>query len=845
VIRLYAALTFGHFRRHRLEFLLCLLGVALGVAVVVAIDSAVSACVSSFSGAVNSLAERSTHSIFAADGAVSDQQYIDLLKRKLPMPLAPIIDRGVLVSAGSAEPIVGRLLGIDVFSESALRNFTKFQSTLDESARRRFLTEPNQVVLVESLAQRLGIKTGDLLHLTIGPHRIDVHVCGVVEMTGVARTQLSDLIIADLATAQELADAIGTLDRIDTRLETPEQEQQLEAALLPGLELRSTRQQSTSLEELIGSYKLNLGALSLMASFVAVFIVYNSMLVSVQQRAKSLGVLRCLGAGRWQLAGLYLTESVLFATLGAAVGVLAGWGLSRLMVGYIATTINDLYAAVRPAPVALDGALIVKGAAVSFVSCLLGALVPLFQASRVPPVNAFRPTESHRASGPASLRLLAIGGVVLVAAQIVYVLPGNSPVAGFVMAMLISLGFAFVCPWLTRIACSAIERGAARMQWLPVQMAAAAVGRSLGITGVAVAATMLAMAMNISVRTMVFSFRTALADWMQQRFSDDVYIGPELLVNHKIDATLDPRVADWVRAQPETAAADLVRLKTIEHHGKTMLLVGTDIPRVMRQLRMKAALGAAGGFNPVSDTLISEPLAGRTNLAVGGTITFASPSGPQHFRVYAIFYDFGSERGQAMIDRATCAERWHDPQITSLHVTLRTGFDHEQVVTRWSAALRANYPVIVQSSRWVRNEVLTIFDRTFAVTEVLTWLAGGVAFCGLAGSLLALSLSRQRDYSVLAAVGMTGRQTLIWVLGQGVVIAFSAALVSCAAGTILAFVLAYVIQYRSFGWSIPTSAQPRFWLQNLALATVAAAVAAMYPVIRLRRSPPAGGLRQE
>src|SRR5262249_12808359 len=153
-----------------------------------------------------------------------------------------------------------------------------------------------------------------------------------------------------------------------------------------------------------------------------------------------------------------------------------------------------------------------------------------------------------------------------------------------------------VCPWLTRIACAAVEQAASRVQWLPMQMAAAAVGRSLGITGVAVAATMLAMAMNISVRTMVFSFRTALADWMQQRFSDDVYIGPELLVNHKIDATLDPRVADWVRAQPETAAVDLVRVKTIEHHGKTMLLVGTEIPRVMRQLRMKAALGAAGGF---------------------------------------------------------------------------------------------------------------------------------------------------------------------------------------------------------------------------------------------------------
>jgi putative ABC transport system permease protein len=138
-----------------------------------------------------------------------------------------------------------------------------------------------------------------------------------------------------------------------------------------------------------------------------------------------------------------------------------------------------------------------------------------------------------------------------------------------------------------------------------------------------------------------------------------------------------------------------------------------------------------------------------------------------------------------------------------------------------------------------------VFDRTFKVTDVLSWLAGGVAFCGLAGSLLALSLARQRDYSVLAAVGMSARQTAAWVFGQGVIIAWTSAAVAAVAGTVLAYVLSYVIQYRSFGWSIPTSPQPRFWVESFALATVAAAIAAVYPVYRLRKTPPAASLRQE
>src|SRR5262249_51155645 len=162
-----------------------------------------------FSGAVNTLAERSTHSIFAEDGTIADLAYIDLLKRKLPYPLAPVIDRGVLLSiknatggTGSDSQYFAHLIGIDVLFARSLRSFTKMQSTLDDAAFRTFLTEPNQVVLVDALARRLGVVPGAILRIASGAHRSDVHVIGVVQPTGVARSQINDIVIADLATAQ-------------------------------------------------------------------------------------------------------------------------------------------------------------------------------------------------------------------------------------------------------------------------------------------------------------------------------------------------------------------------------------------------------------------------------------------------------------------------------------------------------------------------------------------------------------------------------------------------------------------------------------------------------------------
>ena len=866
LLAFFAKLAAGHARRHKLEAILCLLGVALGVAVVVAIDAAVDAAVASFGGAVNSFAERSTHSIFADAGTLPDSAYLTMMRKDLPFPLSPIIDRSVLArtnngvsnneaSASSsvsltspreaADGTLARLIGIDVFAERSLRSFTKMQSSLDADAFRQFLTEPNAIVLVDALARRLGVRVGDVIRLTVNERRVDCPVVGIVSPTGVARSQLTNLIVADLATAQELTGLIGRLDRIDTALASPAEVQQLTAALPPGTVLRSTEQRSESLAQLIGSYRLNLAALSLMASFVAVFIVYNSMLISVRQRATTLGVLRCLGAGRAQLAGLYLAEAAGFAIFGGILGVLGGWVLARELVGYVSTTINDLYAAVRPEPVTLTAMMWAKGLGVAFVSCLLGATVPLIAAARTPPVGSFRPTDSGRRSARAAVRLLAVASLLLGISLGVYYLPGDSPIAGFVMALLVASGFALACPWVTRLACMGLNAAGRASQRLPLQMAAAGVARSLGITGVAVAATMLALSMNVGVRTMVGSFRTSLGDWLGRRFNADIFVAPELLVNHKTDATLDPRVWQWIKSQPQTQLAVANRSIDVPVDGKPALLFATDVTHTLLTLPLKSYPHKATPFDPKKDVLVSEPLAGRAHLLAGGALSLETPTGRHTFDIRGVFYDFGTERGQLILDRNTYASDWKDDAISSLHVTLKAGVDRSAVADRWNAELRSQYPVIVDSYDGVKTEAMTVFDRTFKVTEVLTWLSGGVAFCGLAGSLLALALARRRDYAILAAVGMSGRQTAGWVLGQGLLLAWVSAAVAPVAGTALAYVLAYVIQYRSFGWSIPTSPHPMLWVQTLALSTAAALVAAVYPIYRLRSSPPAGDLRRD
>jgi putative ABC transport system permease protein len=73
----------------------------------------------------------------------------------------------------------------------------------------------------------------------------------------------------------------------------------------------------------------------------------------------------------------------------------------------------------------------------------------------------------------------------------------------------------------------------------------------------------------------------------------------------------------------------------------------------------------------------------------------------------------------------------------------------------------------------------------------------------------------------------------------------TAGLLSLPTGYVLALVLVYVINLRSFGWTIQMDLDPWVFLQALAVSLAAALLAAVYPMRRLLRLPIAAALRQE
>jgi putative ABC transport system permease protein len=98
---------------------------------------------------------------------------------------------------------------------------------------------------------------------------------------------------------------------------------------------------------------------------------------------------------------------------------------------------------------------------------------------------------------------------------------------------------------------------------------------------------------------------------------------------------------------------------------------------------------------------------------------------------------------------------------------------------------------------------------------------------------------------VLRASGVTTGQLAKVTLLQTATMGLYAGLLSLPLGWLMSRVLIEVINRRAFGWSIETQVPAAALPEALLLALVAALLAGVYPVLRMRRMRPALALREE
>jgi putative ABC transport system permease protein len=247
--------------------------------------------------------------------------------------------------------------------------------------------------------------------------------------------------------------------------------------------------------------------------------------------------------------------------------------------------------------------------------------------------------------------------------------------------------------------------------------------------------------------------------------------------------------------------------------------------------------------------LVSEVLADRLGLREGSTVTITSPAGPLPVTVEGIFYDYATDGGKMVMDRAQYQRIWKDERVTVFPLYLKPGADVEQVrqsvVHTMSERDGSAVAPLVIRNKELRQEILDIFDRTFILTYVLEAIAIFVAILGIVNTLVTAVLERRRELATLQAIGASTRQVERLVLWEAAYLGMIGAVLGVVGGLLLAVVLIHVINKQSFGWTIQMTLPVGLLVQAVALSVGAALLAGYFPARWAARQPVVEGLREE
>jgi putative ABC transport system permease protein len=290
------------------------------------------------------------------------------------------------------------------------------------------------------------------------------------------------------------------------------------------------------------------------------------------------------------------------------------------------------------------------------------------------------------------------------------------------------------------------------------------------------------------------------------------------------------------------------REAVLETEEGPLRAVALDLyPEGERAFDFKEGGGESGfrEFRLEGGVFLSESLAYRKAYSVGDALTLPSESGPLTLRVAGIFYDYGSDQGVVMMSRNTYEEHWSDRGVTSLGLFVKDGVSVDAVVTDLQGRAGGEQLVLIRSNRALKEASMEVFDRTFAITGVLRLLAFVVAFIGVLSALMALQLERGRELGVLRATGLTPGQIWQLVTFQTGAMGLAAGILAVPAGILLAVVMIFVVNKRSFGWTLQLELGPDILIQAVILALLGSILAGVFPSWRMSRTPPALALREE
>lgn len=396
----YFIIALRHLGRKRLRFLLTVLGIAIGVAAVI---GTVSLGEGIRYNAVETIKTQSDLTLVSVHPGVSGST-VQLISgsriteiRSFPHVVGA---EGIIRDTyATARQTFVPVMGIDTVEEGGLLN-------LRYARGRPFSTGSFEVVAGYRLAEKLqryeGIRLGDPFVVTIREYdasgkpvdtELELELVGVLQERG---DSLDETLLADRDAATAARDEEPSFDGILVRVDSPEEVEGL-VDRISSLQLEATGafEQIDSVNRLMDMVVLLLALFAVISLVVGALMIMNTMMTSVYERVREIGITMAVGASDRDVISLILSECVLIGAAGGIVGDLFGLAFAALINtagrSFILSRLGDEFAVLFGTEIVrVTPSLLIAGLVVSILLAVISGLYPAVKAARLNPVDAIR-----------------------------------------------------------------------------------------------------------------------------------------------------------------------------------------------------------------------------------------------------------------------------------------------------------------------------------------------------------------------------------------------------------------------------------------------------------------------
>ena len=707
-----------------------------------------------------------------------------------------------------------------------------------------------EVVIAASIAEDEGFAIGERVTIAARGPKQQFRVVGTATFGEVESIGVATFAIFDLPRAQELFRKEGRFDSILVAAKPGTGGTELRDGLraeLPTYQVQTAEDNDrftlSGLKEFIGILQKALLAFGGIAIFVGAFIIFNTLSITVAQRAREFGMLRTIGASRRQVLASVLLEALAVGAVASVVGLFAGLGLATLLDAIFAATGVDL----PETGLVFATRTVIVSLIVGIVITVLAGLAPALRATRVSPVSVMREGAtlpesrvSRRAGRIAVVTTLLglgilgwalFGGGLAIGERFALMAPG---------VLILFVGVALLSPRLVRPLAKVLGWPAAKIGGPAGKLARGNSVRNPGRTAVTAAALMIGVALVTFVAVFGNGMKQSTTSALERQVQADY------VVNGRDGwSSIDPAAAAAVRDVPGVRAVTGITQDEARVFGEKASVDGVDPAALGQVFRFDWKEGGDESLRALASdgAIVDDAYAEKHDLRLGSPLEVTAISGQKlTLRVAGISdppaFD-ALDLGEVTISKANYdrAFKTNQDRFTFVDVSEPSAATTAALEKRLEAFPDAK----LQTASAFTEEQADAFDPILTMFTVLLALAVIVSLFGIVNTLVLSVFERTRELGMLRAVGMTRRQVRRMVRHESVITALIGSTLGIGVGMLLAALATGALSEYEIEFAVPIGSLIAFTV----VAVLAGIVAAILPASRASKLDPLAALQYE